>query len=95
LKMAEFKIGGIFRITDRGEVLKGEIIEGEISAGNIIRILTDGESLSLKIQSVEFIDYIELKKSEVALMLGIIDKNVRAKIELMVGQIIPIEKTGV
>ncbi len=84
--MAEFKINHIFSLSGRGEVLAGDILKGEISRGDLITIPGDSDVISVKIQSVEFLDHIVFKKVQIGLMLGNIDKNVCRKLELMVGR---------
>jgi hypothetical protein len=85
--MAEFKVNRIIRITNRGHVLGGDIIAGEINAGDIIEVLMgDGNTISIKINSVEFIDWIKEQKFEIGLMLGILEENVKIHVEKLVGE---------
>jgi len=89
--MAEFKVNRIIRITNRGHVLGGNIIAGEINEGDIIDVLTDdGNTIGIKIKSVEFIDWIKEQKFEIGLMLGILEENVKIHVENIVGEIVHI-----
>lgn len=67
--MAKFKITDSFPITGRGEVLTGTIVEGLINQGDTAHLIIDGNVINAQIKSVEYIDNIGTKTSEVGLII--------------------------
>lgn len=87
--MAEFKVNSLFKIHNRGHVLGGDIIGGEISGGDLINVLKeDGDTIGIKIKSVEFIDRTSRQEVAIGLMLGILEENVKVLVENLVDQTI-------
>jgi len=84
--MAKFKINNSFLLTERGEVLAGVIVEGIISPGDIAHLVINHNVIKSQIKSIEHIDHMQEKISEIGLIIEPIGSD-KYKDQL-IGQII-------
>ena len=86
--MARFKINSSFFLTGRGEVLTGTIIEGLINQGDTANLVINGDVIKAQIKSIEYIDHVQEKISDVGLVIQPINsENYK---DQLVGQVIVI-----
>ncbi|HTD40086.1 MAG TPA: hypothetical protein VK671_05660 [Mucilaginibacter sp.] len=86
--MAKFKINNSFLLTGRGEVLAGVIVEGIVSPGDTIHLVLNNNLIKSQIKSIEYVDYIQEKISEVGLIIEPVGSD-KYKDQL-IGQVITI-----
>ena len=88
-EVAQFKVTGVFNVTNRGKVLAGNIISGEINAGNFIKIKA-GDEETYSINSVEYVNNISARKVEIGLLIKTDHIPELLNLEVLVGQTINI-----
>jgi hypothetical protein len=93
--MAKFKINSTFKLTLREQhVLLGDIIEGEIGPGDLIQISIDDDQSNIKIKSVEYVDEISNRRTQIGLLLESLNEATVERLKIIVGQTVTIIKAS-